>query len=79
MKTSLLPTSLVDKFVTLRTKPIRNRAGAVWHRALVTAESTTGLTLAWRAWAFVNDKLVLRDYVESVHKSSITQLRTYLD
>ena len=77
MTTSLLPTSLVDKFVTLQTKPIRNRAGAVWHRALVTAESSTGLRLAWKAWAFVNDKLVLREYTEAVSKSSITQLRTY--
>lgn len=69
--------SLLNKFVCLTIKSIKNRPGAVWHRALVTAESPTGLQLEWDVWEFKSDKRMLRHRTEAVPKSAITKLKTY--
>lgn len=72
-----MTSSLVGKFVAVTVRPIKNRPGAVWHRALVTAESKTGLQLSWRASSFEGGELVMRDRSETIPKSAITRLRTH--
>ena len=69
--------SVLGKYVAVVVRPIKNRPGAVWHRALVTAESRTGLQLSWTASSFENNELVMRDRSETIPKSAITRLRTH--
>lgn len=69
--------NLVGKFVQVRTRAVRGRLAAHYARVLVTGTSKTGMTVTWRARAFVADKLVWRDYAESISWTAIQRLRPY--
>lgn len=68
---------LVGKFVQVRTRAVRGRLAAYYARVQVTETSKTGMTVAWRARAFVADKLVWRDYAESISWAAVQRLRPY--
>jgi hypothetical protein len=68
---------LAGRFVQVRTRAVRGHLAAHYARVLVTATSKTGLTVAWQARAFVADKLVWRDYAESIPWAAVQRLRPY--
>ncbi len=77
MRTAMNNEDLVGRFIQVRTRAVRGRIAAYYGRVQVTGASTTGLTVAWRAQAFVANKLVWRDYVESIPWATVQRLRSY--
>ncbi len=69
--------NLIGRFVQVRTRAMRSRMAAYYARVRVTETSKTGLTVAWQARAFVADKLVWRDYLESIPWAAVQRLRPY--
>lgn len=68
---------LAGRFVQVRTRAVRGRLAAYYARVQVTGTSKTGMTVEWRARAFVADKLVWRDYTESIPWAAVQRLRPY--